>query len=178
QQLHRMGRTAIVGQRRQHRVRAGLVPGADEARGLGGETEKVMAVAGHGAVDVGSGSRGAAGVAGAVGRGVAGDDRVFQGDAAGAHADAAAGPLGHRGCPPPAPAARGGGGVLPPPGLAPVLAARALFALWGVWCRSAPPLFLGTAPPAPGPPPRGGPRLLLVCPPLPPFPPRAALLAN
>ena len=92
---HRLGWATIVRQRRQHRVGAGLVAGAGEARCFGGDAEKVMAIAGDGAVNIGSGSRSAGGVAETVGSGVTGNDCVFQSHAAGAHADAAAGTFGH-----------------------------------------------------------------------------------
>src|SRR5438105_12572631 len=54
-----------------------------------------MAATGDGAVNIGPRSRGAGGVAGAVGSGITGNDCVFQSHAGGAHADAAASTFGH-----------------------------------------------------------------------------------
>src|SRR2546426_4624725 len=91
---HRLGWAAIVRQRRQHRVGAGLVAGPGEARCIGSDAEKVMAIAGDGAVHIGSGSWGARGVTETVGSCVTSDDCVFQSHAGGANADAAASTFG------------------------------------------------------------------------------------
>jgi hypothetical protein len=61
-----------------------------------GVGQKIVAVARDRAVDIRPGSRRASGVAGAVGRGVAANDRVLQSHTAGVHADAATSTLGHR----------------------------------------------------------------------------------
>src|SRR6266566_1653770 len=96
QESHCLGRAAIVRQRRQHRVGAGLVAGACEPRCFGGVAKKVMAITGDGAVNIGPGSRGAAAVAAAVSSGITGDDCVFQSHARRADADAAARTFGYK----------------------------------------------------------------------------------
>src|SRR5262249_23826054 len=95
QKLHRPGWAAIVRKRGKHRVEAGQVAGPGESRRIRGVAEKIVAIAGDGAVHIRSGSRSSCCIAGAVGRGVTGYDCVVQSHTARAHADAAAGPFGH-----------------------------------------------------------------------------------
>ena len=93
---HRLGWAAIVRQRRQHRVGAGLVTGPGEARCFSGNTEEVVTVAGDGAVHIGSGSWGTGGVAGTIGGSIARNNCVLQSHTAGAYANAAASTFGHK----------------------------------------------------------------------------------
>lgn len=90
QKFHRLSWPPVVRQRGQHRVRAGQIAGAGEAAGISDNTEEIVAVAGDRSIHIRSGSRGAGCVAEAVRRGIAGNDRVFQSHASGAHANAAA----------------------------------------------------------------------------------------